>query len=295
MESDEIRLTMLGTGGGFDRSDVGHTNALLETPEETLLIDCSLYALDALAEIESFNDDPLEVDGVVVTHIHGDHVSGLEELGFRHKFLGDDRDRPILYTHPKILPSRWGATIEHDGTDLWENYLKGPMMHRAGERGEKVVCSLEEWFDPRPTNQIELAGGRWTLTFVPVEHVPGKDGFGFLLTTSEESPGVGGPSILYSGDTRPIEQDDLYEDVDVIFHDCHLAPKEQVGIQTIHTHIDELLEMPEHVQSNTIIMHYGDGADAMEAVNGTKLTTAFKGETFKYRASEEGVDRDSTV
>lgn len=284
MENDELNLTMLGTGGGFGRCGDGHTNALLETAGETLLIDCSLYALDALDEL---GVDPLDVDGVVVTHVHGDHVSGLEELGFRHKFLGADGERPRLITHPTILPSRWGPTIRHDGTDLWENYLKGPMMHKADENGEAAACDLEEWFEPELADKVPLGAGDWHLHFLPVDHVPGKNSFGLLLTSEGD-----GPSVLYTADARPLDDEGMYEDVDVIFHDCHLAPKSEVGIQTIHTHLDELLELPESIQAKTHIMHYGEEVDAMEAVNGESLDAVYRGETFRFRASESGVDRE---
>src|SRR4029450_7512929 len=66
-----IPLTTLGSGSAGNA-------ALVETPKTRLLIDGGLSARQLVERLRLCGLNPLEIDGVLLTHEHGDHVGGLE-------------------------------------------------------------------------------------------------------------------------------------------------------------------------------------------------------------------------
>lgn len=72
-----FRLTVLGSGSAGNC-------ALVETDRVRLLLDAGLSARQILARLASLGLTPAEIDGVLLTHEHGDHAGGLEVLCRRH-------------------------------------------------------------------------------------------------------------------------------------------------------------------------------------------------------------------
>lgn len=64
-------LTVLGSGSAGNC-------ALVETPTTRLLIDGGLSSRQIVTRLALCNVNPLEIDGILVTHEHGDHVGGLD-------------------------------------------------------------------------------------------------------------------------------------------------------------------------------------------------------------------------
>ena len=68
----------------------------IETKETKILIDCgnrSKYILDKLKEL---NIDPKEIDAILITHVHSDHINGLPVLL--------KRINPVVYMTEKMYP-----------------------------------------------------------------------------------------------------------------------------------------------------------------------------------------------
>lgn len=272
-----VELQFLGAGGAFDRSETNyHNNCLLYVDGEVYLIDCSLFALESLHDL---GVDPLELDGIILTHIHGDHVSGIEEFGFRHHFLGSE-GRPYLYAHPNLLPSCSSAD-EDEHLGLWENCLKGGMKHLCQPDGSPLEADLETYFDPHPVVPFSL-GDDVPFQFYPVDHAPGKDTYGLIFETDNNR-------IFYSADARPITSDeedsfskteggdeDFYRRFDIIFHDCMFM---DFYPATVHTHLEELLSLPSGIQEKIRVMHYGDASEWSDLETG-ELNIALKHENY---------------
>ena len=239
------KMTFLGTGGAFSRPDVNyHNNVLLEFDDECYLIDCGTAALNALDDI---GYSPLDIDGVIITHLHADHIGGLEEFAFQHYFLGDNK--PSLYIHPTLLPEHPDAVMYdgyEPGLSLWENCLKGGMMHLQDEEGNAVEGTIDTYFDVHPVDIFSLFGHEFH--FMTTNHVPNKKTYGLRIHTPDRR------TILYTADARPLDDDFLYEDSDLIFHDCSPHPFYEA---TVHSHLEELVELPEGVREKTYLMHYG--------------------------------------
>ncbi|MBY0506646.1 MAG: MBL fold metallo-hydrolase [Bryobacteraceae bacterium] len=54
--------------------------ALVATPHTRLLIDAGLSAKETYARLEAIGENPCDIDAILITHEHADHVSGLPAL-----------------------------------------------------------------------------------------------------------------------------------------------------------------------------------------------------------------------
>jgi phosphoribosyl 1,2-cyclic phosphodiesterase len=66
-----FHLTILGSGSAGNC-------ALIETPQTRLLIDGGLSARQMVERLRTCGVNPLEIDGILLTHEHGDHAGGLD-------------------------------------------------------------------------------------------------------------------------------------------------------------------------------------------------------------------------
>jgi ribonuclease BN (tRNA processing enzyme) len=72
-----MKLTIVGSGDAFGSGGRFNTCFWLETANGTLLVDCGASSLVAL---KARGLDHARVDGIVLSHLHGDHFGGLPFL-----------------------------------------------------------------------------------------------------------------------------------------------------------------------------------------------------------------------
>jgi ribonuclease BN (tRNA processing enzyme) len=230
-----LKLQMIGTGSAFAKA-FNNNNALLKVDGQTLLIDCGITAPKALYELGYQFD---QIDAVLLTHIHADHVGGLEEMAFQMKYIYGRK--PVLYIADKLIHP------------LWEHTLKGGLAQFETE-------TLSDFFEVRPltegiTHEV-LPGLRVEL--IATRHIPGKANYSLLFNDY----------FYYSGDSV-FDADHLQAMVDdrgvqIIFHDCQLHPP---GV--VHACLSQLLTLPHSLQEKIYLMHYGD--DQPEFIGRTGL------------------------
>lgn len=89
-----MELTILGFMGGYPTNGIGTTSYLLTAGDFRLLIDVGSQAVLTLEK----HMDPLDVDAVILTHYHPDHIADLGVL--QHVFLlkqrTDGKEKRIL-------------------------------------------------------------------------------------------------------------------------------------------------------------------------------------------------------
>ena len=215
---------MIGTGSAFSKRYYNN-NALVYTDGFTLLIDCGVTAPTSLHQL----DKPLsEIDAILITHIHADHVGGLEEFAFRMKFQYDRK--PVLYIAESLVQP------------IWENTLKGGLVQNEWQE-------LEDFFEVRPLQAgvpAQLAPGL-TVELMETPHIPGKQSYSVYINDH----------FFYSADMRfhPSLLGSLIKQrgCNVIFHDCQL---QSPGI--VHASLEELLTLPEWIQERIWLVHYAD-------------------------------------
>jgi ribonuclease BN (tRNA processing enzyme) len=220
-------MLLLGTGNA-ESLKYWNTNALVHTEDGNLLIDCGYTIKHALADVGM---DLADIDAVFITHIHGDHVFGLERLGFESRYSHGRRIRLTL--EPAI----------HD--IIWDQCLKGSMGYSGcGEN------RLEDFFDVTLVEGGRFEYGGCRFQTFPTPHTVGKPSFGLRINDR----------VIFTSDTKAIP--DLIEsDVDLIIHDCTLQEANPV-----HATYRELLAVyPERLRQRMLLIHLDDEVDGRRA------------------------------
>jgi ribonuclease BN (tRNA processing enzyme) len=103
-----MKLTIVGSGDAFGSGGRCNTCFWLDTARGTLLVDFGASAPPALKRCGL---DPNRIDGIVLSHLHGDHFGGLPFLLLDYQFLLR-RERPLLIAGPPGSKARIDAAME---------------------------------------------------------------------------------------------------------------------------------------------------------------------------------------
>ena len=193
-----MKLTFLGTGAGNFRGSRRHMSSALV---DEVLLDCGAGTTGRLHDAALFN----HVDGILVSHLHSDHIAGLFDF-LLHAMI-TERTRPLTVVSPPGLSPILRAMIDA------ESMVKDP--------AELYDFRLIE--GPRP----EVTIGPWRVVGVPLHHTVYN--LGYLLTR-------GDATLYYTGDTRqPSVPDGLRADFVIhesTFADRHLDLAQAFGHST---------------------------------------------------------------
>ncbi len=140
----------LGVGDAF--SALHYSSAVaVESGGRWLLVDCPHPIRKMLRDASHRSGVALDVDrfdAVVLTHLHADHCSGLEGLGYYARFVL--RRRPVLVAHPAVLAR------------LWEGRLSGGMDSLSDPSDwSSRAMGLDDYFDVSPLDErraVRVAG-----------------------------------------------------------------------------------------------------------------------------------------
>lgn len=232
----KITMQFLGTGAAFTVGVDNYQSNMLLTHENgsTLLIDCGTDARHALHELgKSYRD----IDEVYISHLHADHMGGLEWLGFTRRF-DESCDRPILHLSEQIAK------------DIWEKSLSGTMSSVEGE-----ITTLDSYFDVRPVP--ENGSFKWQgIEFTLVQTIHIMNGYA-LSPCHGLFFKINGTAIYITADTQftPHLLTRMYEDADIIFHDCETSPIHS----NVHAHYTELVDLDDATKQKMWLYHYNPG------------------------------------
>lgn len=266
-----LTFTFLGVGGAFAKRN-HQSNVLVEAwatgpgaqdaPDDVMLIDFGSTGPIALHELRAVDGfQYLDRDGradytairrVLITHLHGDHIGGLEELAFSNMFLmprsGGKSFKPQLVADMGIL------------VNLWDHALKAGL---SGLEGRHML--LQDYFfvralktdgaEPDPLRLLK----RYEFSLFPTDHLRISrkyDWPSFGVTVTDRTTGE---TAFFSGDTKfdyPAYSPMLHN-ARVIFHEAQLEDQPA----PVHSLLSELRSMPADVRKKTFLYHYGDDWD----------------------------------
>lgn len=176
-----MKLTIVGSGDAFGSGGRCNTCFWLETARGTLLVDFGASAPPAL---KGRGLDPNRVDGIVLSHLHGDHFGGLPFLLLDYQFTLR-RDRPLLIAGPPGTKARIDAAMEaffpKSTRNKWKYdwYVEEiPVGVQTDVLGHKVVSAEVIHQSGAPSTALRLSDGEkifaysgdteWSDALIPI-------------------------------------------------------------------------------------------------------------------------------
>jgi len=230
-----MKLSFIGTGDAFTK--YGHNSAILSFGNTNLMIDCpdSNYSRIDYAGVEN----------IFITHLHADHINGLEKFAYYKKYGTPGAKKTRLYIPSEIK------------NDLWNSLKQGLGTTTEGKK------NLDDYFQVFEVDKtFEISGQEFGI--IQTKHVPNMKSYG--LWAKEH--------FYYSGDSLVDEKllKNLKENVKHIFHDCHLWNLKIAS----HASFSDLENLPDEIKEKTILMHYRDGFENEEKVGNFNLAKTRK-------------------
>jgi ribonuclease BN (tRNA processing enzyme) len=238
-----FRLVPLGVGEAF--SALHYTTSLvLEADDTRLLIDCPHPIRKMMREAADASGMPIDIERItaaVITHLHADHSSGLEDYGFYSYFML--RRRARLLMHPEV------------SARLWEGHLAAGMeMIALRDEGPKARRALDDYFDVESLDEARpVQVGPFSIECRRTIHA---------VPTTALRIQAGGRTLGFSADTAfdPTLIEWLAP-ADLIVHEVTFG--EHTGL---HTPYDKLAALPEALRSKMRLIHYPDAFELATSV-----------------------------
>ena len=230
-----FEVVVLGVGDTFTRRH--HTSALLLCCDGfSLAVDCPDRYRAVLRVVSERCGRDLTVESIdhaLITHVHGDHMNGLEGVAWYKHFAEGKRVR--LLCSPEVRATIWDARLAGSMSRLWNG-------------SEFRTLGFDDYFDHVPLGwEGETAAGPFRIrTYRTKHHVP----------TSAILVEAGGRRFGYSADTA-FDPDLIafLAPADVIVHETNLGPA--------HTPYDALAALPADLRQRMHLIHYPDEMEGM--------------------------------
>ena len=276
-----MKLTFAGVGSAFCGADQWQTNAVLtddnppappDRPRDAkhLLIDCGS---DARFSLKELGVELKDIERVYISHLHADHVGGLEWLAFS-TFFAPHIQRPILHASNDLI------------YELWYSTLRGGLESIQGE-----VAELGTYFNVLPVRPND--DFRWHgVIFQPIQTVHIVSGYkithsyGLMIDlvgiADMKKEGVV-RRVFFTGDTQfcPKQIEAFYAQSDLIFQDCETTPFKS----GVHAHYDDLNTLPAEVKAKMWLMHYQAGNVSQDHAREDGFAGfVVKGQSFEFSA-----------
>jgi len=232
LKGEKMKIIFVGAGSAFNKKD-GQSNVLVKSKSNKyLLIDCGSYCWDFMSKINLCVND---IDALYVSHLHGDHIGGIEELAFC-TYFNPSCERPKLFCNNSLMH------------DLWDQSLRGGLESIQGK-----VVTITEYFDCHPVEKNDSFD--WEgIRFTPVQTVHVMAGYYIKYSYGLCIQEKGGKSIFFTSDTQfcPNQIMYFYDKADVIFQDCETAPYNS----GVHASYNELKTLEDSIKEKMILYHY---------------------------------------
>ena len=231
-----MKLLFLGAGSGLG-TDFGNfqSNMLLLTDSgKKLLIDCGT---DIRFSLTKAGYVPEEIDAVYLSHLHADHIGGIEWFAFQRKFASQN-GAPQLIAHERLVHP------------LWEHSLSGGLKTLDDRE-----ATLSAYFVVHVVNDGEIFNWEGlTLDLVQTVHIYSNKK---LMPSYGLNIGYKGKTFLITTDTQfTLDRfKPYYRAATLIFHDC-----ETLDVPSgVHTHFNQLDTLDPKIKAKLWLYHYNDG------------------------------------
>jgi len=227
----EEHILFLGTGSGF--STLPNTILLLNYRNSRILID---FGFTGLRQLRVNKISPDTIDALIITHMHSDHIGGIEMLSYILKFQFKKK-LLIILPHFEFQFMLWDA-------------LKNSMKFSI-----HGVMQMSDYFDvmiARRANKVSnLRFKSHNFTFIKTKHIPGMLSFGVVFSMNNKrvfytSDMVFDPELLLFVNKKYTPS--------LIIHDCKTDSAEE----GVHATYKQLRTLPQKLKRKMLLIHYDD-------------------------------------
>ncbi len=229
-----MRLIFLGTASAFVTDPQNYqSNMLLQTGDgHSLLIDCGA---DARRSLHAMGFGANDIDSVYISHLHADHVGGLEWLAFSRKFDEQSPGKPGLYLNEDLVKP------------LWDHSLSGGLSSLSDEPSH-----LSAFFEVHSvSHDNEFTWRNLHFTLVESQHINSKfvrmPSYGLFFCANKHPV-----FITTDSQFQPEILDHYYRQAELIFQDCETSPH----FSQVHAHYDQLKNLDAAIKSKMWLYHY---------------------------------------
>ena len=206
-----------------------------------------------------YNADLGDIDAFYITHLHADHIAGLEHLALC-TYYNPNARKPKLFGDANLLDELWSdslagglKTIENKDAVLGTFFDVYPIERNGGFVWEGVAF----W----TVQSVHIVSGRiirnsYGLIMSYIEDPDSQDNELRMLRGGVEEPTCG-ETIYFTSDTQfcPNQIQAFYSEADIIFQDGENTPYKS----NVHAHYNDLKTLPLSTREKMWLFHYAPG------------------------------------
>jgi len=241
---DKLSMFFIGTGSAFSKKFF-QTNLLIIKGKDHVLIDCG--SLFPFAFQECYNTNISEIENVLLTHPHADHIGGVEELILNGRYVKKSKINIVITDEFKDL--------------LWNESLRGGVQY--SEAGEMTFDDYFNQIKPEavcqePLRIYEANVGSINLKIFRTYHVTTQND---SFENAQYSVGVIIDNrVVFTGDSqfKPEQLNWICENynIEYIFHDCDVGGY----AEGVHASYRQLKTLPDEMKKKMYLCHYNSAA-----------------------------------
>lgn len=247
--SGNLQMFFIGVGSAFSKNNY-QTNLLLIKGEAHLLVDCG--TLFSYAMEKSYNTDICDINNILITHAHADHVGCLEELALIGRYLKKQKLNCYITNEFK--------------NKIWNQTLRGGL-----ELNEGGINYFDDYFNQiepallrkKPFEMYATSVGGIDLKLFRTKHIITN---GKYFQKSLYSIGmIIDDRILFTSDTQfnKMQLDWILDNynIEYIFHDCDVSGT----AENVHASYSQLKTLPQNIKAKMYLCHYNSAAEKVDS------------------------------
>ncbi len=263
-----LSLFFIGTGSAFSKINF-QTNLMIIKGQDHILVDCGTlcpYALET-----SYNRRVADIQNLILTHPHSDHIGGVEELVLVGRYVANHKINIIINDEFK--------------KKVWDETLRGGIQY-----SEEGIMTFDDYFvqykpeliNKKPFEIYETNFGSINIKLFRTLHVTTEPG---SYKNAQFSQGlILDDKVLFTGDTQfnPKQLEWLlneYKTIEFIFHDCDFSGYSE----GVHASYRQLKTLPVETKAKMYLCHYNSHAQRVSPIDDGFLGFAQPGIYYDFK------------